>query len=99
MAQNKLAGRSKYLGNRFGRLIVLESFRRLTTNSVRVHIFKVECECGTIKQINARPVILGKTKSCGCWKRESDCILENTADDAAVTRTINNLRSGAKKRA
>jgi hypothetical protein len=29
------------------------------------------CECGTLKVIHARNIVLGKTKSCGCLRKEN----------------------------
>lgn len=54
-------------GEKFGRLTVLEY-----TNKHGKPLCICECECinRTKKTINAYSLILGKTKSCGCYSRE-----------------------------
>lgn len=55
-------------GQRFGRLTVIEraendKYGRLT--------WKCECDCGKNKIVNGQSLIRGKTKSCGCLRRDT----------------------------
>lgn len=55
------------VGNRYGRLIILESgfvFRHESTS-------KCICDCGNITYVSNRNLKTGKTTSCGCKKKES----------------------------
>ena len=54
-------------GQRFGRLIALE-FVRL--DRFGKAIWKVHCDCGREKEINASGMKAGIVISCGCYKRE-----------------------------
>jgi len=54
-------------GKRFGKLVVLEylGLKVLGINKKRLSVCKVECDCGTIKEIPLNQLIQG-TISCGC---------------------------------
>ena len=59
------------IGQRFGRLVVLED------NDVRVNAsgrtrryLKCRCDCGNICTIEKSKVLRGATKSCGCLAKE-----------------------------
>ena len=57
------------VGEKFHRLtVVSEAPKREGNNDRRVTAF---CECGTLKDYVLTEVRLGKTKSCGCFFRES----------------------------
>ena len=53
------------VGQTFGFLTILESFRA-QVNGRRRSMFKVECDCGTVKTVLAHNVNQGRLKSCGC---------------------------------
>lgn len=55
-------------GQRFGRLVV-ESFSHKDGHGA--HHWKVVCDCGTRKTAS-KTNLFGKTKSCGCLKRETN---------------------------
>ena len=57
MSLNDLAGR------KFGRLSVL-------AKSERPCYFVCKCDCGKIKEVRRDHLLTGKTKSCGCWKKD-----------------------------
>lgn len=55
--------------NKFGRLTVLEEFKKHNGKRNVAH-FKCVCVCGTVKVINAQHVKRGKIVSCGCYNKE-----------------------------
>lgn len=55
------------IGKKFGRLTVLSLRNEITDSGVRSYA-KVECKCGTIKEISRQN--LYRTKSCGCLRDE-----------------------------
>lgn len=58
------------VGQRFGRLIVLEKLEGIQTKFKRVHIrWLCKCDCGSLKKVFGCNLRDGKTKSCGClWR-------------------------------
>lgn len=59
--------RINLINKKFGKLIVLEELldRHPSTRGI---MWKCKCDCGNIKNISGRHLIIGKTKSCGCNK-------------------------------
>jgi len=55
-------------GQKFNRLLVLEENGRTKHKEV---MWKCLCDCGTIKNITAYPLISGNIKSCGCYNKEN----------------------------
>ena len=60
--------RTEITGRVYNRLTVIQYVRTVNKASV----WKVECECGKTKEVFATNIRSGKTKSCGCFKREKD---------------------------
>lgn len=56
-------------GEVYGRWTVVSESDRMTRNGCRNHVY-CKCKCGTERVVSARELCLGKSKSCGCWKRE-----------------------------
>lgn len=56
------------VGQKFGRLTVLKLSDRRTLHQTVIWICR--CDCSNIKEIPANDLAMGKTKSCGCLKRE-----------------------------
>lgn len=54
-------------GDRFDRLVAVE-FRRRDDHGESYWLFR--CDCGTDRVALARRVTTGKTRSCGCYRRE-----------------------------
>jgi hypothetical protein len=54
-------------GQRFGRFVVLS---RGQTNSKQNFQWKCQCDCGKLKMVAGDGLRSGKTKSCGCLRRE-----------------------------
>lgn len=53
-------------GKRFGRLLVIE--RRPTIN--RKAYWSCKCDCGNTITVSASSLLCGKTRSCGCLRKE-----------------------------
>lgn len=56
-------------GQRFGRLIVMSPTDQRSTNGSI--IWKTKCDCGKYLFVSLKHLANGATKSCGCFKRES----------------------------
>lgn len=56
--------RNDLTGKKFGRWTVLELSQK-GNGKVK---YLCQCECGTIKEVNATDLVNGKNKSCGCYK-------------------------------
>lgn len=56
------------IGQKFGRWSVLESTELKDSN--RGYLWLCKCDCGTIKPISGNSLRMGKTRSCGCLKKE-----------------------------
>lgn len=53
--------------HKFGKLTVLEEIPE-RNNSLRI-LYKCRCDCGNIKIVDANNLRLGKTQSCGCFRK------------------------------
>ena len=56
------------IGNRYGRLVVLEKMDKKTYNGC--YIYKCKCDCGNTKEVSGTLLRSGNTKSCGCLAKE-----------------------------
>jgi hypothetical protein len=61
------AKRTDHIGQRFGKLTVLE---QAPTQGKRSMI-KCACDCGNICVVRQDSVLMGKTQSCGCLQKEA----------------------------
>ena len=58
-------------GTRFNRLLIIELAEKRKTLSGRLnYLYKCKCNCGTIKVIFESMLKSGRTKSCGCLRKE-----------------------------
>lgn len=57
------------IGKRYNRLVVTGYIPGRTTPRSTPR-FVCLCDCGRVKQVNAQQVVLGKVKSCGCYRVE-----------------------------
>lgn len=55
---------NKRIGEKFGRLTIKEK------DPLKNNSYFCKCECGNIKSISYKQLLSGKTKSCGCLKKE-----------------------------
>lgn len=72
-------------GKRFNRLLVLDRAESDRHGKTR---WKVKCDCGNVKIVDRGSLLSGKTKSCGCLKREKT-IQRNTTHGKSKTREHN----------
>lgn len=57
------------VGQRFGRLVVLEKEKQDIPNTKRTCVWwRCECDCGNIVIVPTTRLVTGVTKSCGCYK-------------------------------
>ena len=63
MTMNKI---DDFTGQRFGRLTVIEH----TDRHKGMGRCKCQCDCGNVTIVFARHLVIGKTKSCGCYRKE-----------------------------
>lgn len=63
---------TKYVGERFGKLVVLEKTdrRKKSGNSIML----CRCDCGNIIEVATNSLHSGNTKSCGCLKQRATLI-------------------------
>ena len=57
------------VGNRYGKLIVLSKTDRKTKDGH--YYYNCQCDCGNTKEIIAKSLKRGLTKSCGCVRKET----------------------------
>lgn len=57
------------IGKRFGRLVVIE---RAGSDKFSHALWRCKCDCGNVTVTNTNRLNMGKTKSCGCLKREGN---------------------------
>lgn len=62
-------------GQRFGRLSILHYARTLSP----YHYWAAKCDCGNLLEVEARQVIRGFKRSCGCLYRETHNISQLAA--------------------
>ena len=58
------------IGQKFGRLIVLEEFFLPQPNGKNQRFCKCQCECGNTVEVSASHLKDGHTQSCGCLNKE-----------------------------
>ena len=66
-----MAGKLLYdlTGQKFGRWTVIERTESLNNRDTT---WLCQCECGTIKAVLGKNLRNGRSKSCGCYKKEAD---------------------------
>jgi hypothetical protein len=71
------------IGNRYGKLTVVEFSHRL-----KYRMFWIcECDCGVVKKIDAEGFLSGKTKSCGCLQKKPAAGFKSTHGEAYKNKT------------
>ena len=70
---NKWKKINNLLGMKFGRWTVLERAKNRYGNAYWV----CKCDCGTVKEVCGSFLVTGKSKSCGCLKKEL-CSIKHT---------------------
>lgn len=60
-----------YTGCKFSRWTVIEKVESTKeTNGRTRRVWKCKCECGTVKNVLERTLVSGRSKSCGCLRKE-----------------------------
>lgn len=79
-------------GQRFGRYTVLEyvGLRQECT------YWKVQCDCGSIKEVRGYNLRKGDVVSCGCWKIEKS-IERNTTHGLTGTKLYGRIRANRRR--
>ena len=86
-----------FIGQRFGRLEVISVSKRERTSSGSIKIyFNCKCDCGNYTEVVYQLLKSGKTKSCGCMRREK-VSSENKTHNQSKTR-LYKIYIGMKKR-
>ncbi len=84
-------------GNRYGRLMVIKKLG-LVKNK---RIYECKCDCGNIKNISHSDLQSGRTKSCGCYRKEKMTEKNKThglsVENGEITRLFR-IWSGVKTR-
>jgi len=62
-----------YVGNKYGKLTVLELTRLKQFKNNKRMMCMVACDCGTVKEVVAYKLGQGEITSCGCGKRPTTC--------------------------
>lgn len=57
-------------GQRFGRLTAIERTERPPYYADKNAYWLCRCECGTEVKVPVQSLLRGKTKSCGCYRRD-----------------------------
>lgn len=73
-----------YIGERFGRLTVIEFLGRSNPAS-SMNYWKCRCDCGNETVVGQTELQNGETKSCGCYKKERLLKSLQLIDDTSVT--------------
>lgn len=58
------------LGQKFGRLLVLEEYLLPQKNGKNQRFCKCKCDCGEIVEVSASHLKSGHSQSCGCYNKE-----------------------------
>lgn len=74
-APNKRTYATDYIGQRFGRLTIIDIFYEKNKHSKNVSFAKTKCDCGTESTKRFNALSKGSTKSCGCYNLE--CLSKN----------------------
>ena len=64
----------RLIGEKFGRLTVLRDGESKKVKGGTRKYWVCECDCGNIKSVITASLVMGKTKSCGCLRREVSSI-------------------------
>lgn len=83
-------------GQKFGRLVVI---KRVENNKQKRIQWLCKCDCGNEKIVSSTNLRTGKTKSCGCLRRDKNHLRFSLPLGLASMRiVINNYKQRAKKR-
>ena len=80
--------------DRFGRWTILREFRK-----GRFLYYECRCDCGTVREVKANSIRTGRSKSCGCLRKEraKDEIVKNS-EKRITTNALYNTNFDAIER-
>lgn len=87
--------RLSLLGKRYGRLIVVEDTGKHQKGS---SLWLCKCDCGNLIQVTADNLQRGKTKSCGCLKKEVEKSGDNSRKHGMRESRMYTIWCGMKQR-
>ncbi len=64
-----------YVGQKFGKLTLIENLNKLDSHNYQLALFK--CDCGNVKEARFSLVFTGKVRSCGCYQSNKKMSLGN----------------------
>lgn len=99
--KNKNSGRieSSIEGQRFGRLVVIERITDYTSEGHRVRIkYRCQCDCGNITESLKDSLLKGRTKSCGCLRKEITTERVWKGYGEISGKTLSGIKNNAKSR-
>lgn len=72
-AESNMKRSGNLVGERFGKLLVLEEIGFIThTSGKRSRIYKCLCDCGNLCEVQHQYLTYGDTKSCGCMRSKGE---------------------------
>lgn len=80
-------------GKKFGKLKVLEFSHSQKMGNYTFRMWKVRCDCGTLKTVKGAHLMSGDTKSCGCYNKA-----HLAPGEASMNTLISNYKRHAKNR-
>lgn len=90
------------VGQRFGRLVIIEFYGYTTTTKHKHSRWICQCDCGKLVVVKRSSLTSGNTKSCGCLASELVTIRNRkhlSKDDIVpLTNLYRNYKNGAKQR-
>lgn len=75
-------------GQKFGKLTVI---KRVGNDKFGLPLWECECECGSIAIVSGQRLREGRTKSCGCFKKEA--ITKHGMTNTRLHRIWSNMRA------
>jgi len=87
-----MAKAMNFVGQKYNRLLILEKLPKKDKNQY----YKCKCDCGNIKIINQSALRSGKTKSCGCLKREF--LIKYQTKHGKTNTRLHRIWAGMKQR-
>lgn len=86
-------------GARFGRYVLVEDLGSVGKIGSKQRLYRVQCDCGTVRDVKSNSLIAGRTVSCGCFQKEQHTRRARKAPGAkSFNSAYGNYRTGARQR-
>lgn len=92
--------RKHHIGEKHGRLTILEDLPDLVKNNLKIRIVSVSCDCGSVYESRLHGILNGSVRSCGCGTVDSArklCVERNTTHGDSGSKEYNAWK-GMKQR-